>query len=316
MSLFKRCGNMKKLAYILLFIALAALCSCKKQELAEEFVSVEMLKKRAISGDVKSIGRLIERFDDEDREVQTDAYKAILTVKAPAVDIMLKELKDADGEKREYIIAALGIIKDPKAIKPLIAILKGSGARRYIAARALEGYNDENAMKTLVEALDDKDTGVKRYAAMAIVKSSEKSEFLLGELIGLMKSSSVKDKDYALSALGELKDKRAFDVVHNEVGGKFNAQAIWALGKLRDERAVDAVVGQLKNTDWHIRVAAARSLGSIHSEKAIPALKAIIGDENVFVREWAARALEDITGKDYKYKNEKEEIVMPTSLYR
>lgn len=295
------------------------LCSCK----SEEIVSVEILKNRALGGDKAAIKSLINLYDADDIKTLSDSYKAILEVKVPAVSTLLTELKTATGTKREYIIASLGMIKTKDAVAPLIAILKGTGTRRYVAAFALGQINDNRGARALIDALDDPDPEVKKYAAIALIKnpdgdkSAEADKIdIIGELIKFISRRDVSDKDYALSVIGELKDKRAVKAVIREVDGKSKAQAIWALGKIKDERAVETVITKLKDTDWKIRVAAARSLGSIHSDKAISAIEVNLEDENVFVREWAARALEDITGEDYKYRRENGEYEIPTSLYR
>ena len=304
--------------YIILSVILLVVCSCYKEEL----VSVELLKNKALGGDEKAVKKLIGLFGSTDANIQNDAYKAIVDVKEAAVDVLLDELDGAEDDKWEYIIASLGMIKNKKAVDRLIVELNGNKKRRYVAAFALGQIRDEKSIKALVDALDDKDMEVKKYAALSISKYTQKDEpskgdvDIVGELIKFLNQTDVSDKNFALSAIGEMKDKRARDAVLKEIDGKFKTQAIWALGKLKDERAVDAIIKELKHPDWHIRVAAARSLGSIHSDKAVPALENNLDDENVFAREWAARALEDITGNDYKYKDEKGEMIIPTSLYR
>jgi HEAT repeat protein len=297
---------------------LACTASCQK----EEFVSVEVLKNRALGGDEKAVAKLIRLFDDEDLKTKSEAYTAVIEVDEAAVEILLDELDGADGDRWEYIIAALGMIKDKRAVNKIITALNGDNKRRYVAAFALGQINDNKGTRALIKALDDRDPEVKRYAAIAIIKNpkgdAESSDPLdvVAELIKFLGRSDVKDKNFALSAIGELKDVRTVDAVIKEVNGKFKAQAIWALGKLKDPRAVDTLIKELKHPDWNVKVAAERSLGSIHSEKAVPALQTNLEDENVFVREWAARALEDITGKDYKYRKENGEYEIPTSLYR
>jgi HEAT repeat protein len=309
---------MQKIKYAALFFIILTICSCYK----EEFISVEMLKNKALSGDKEAVKKLVGLFDADDITTRSDAYKAVVEVKDDAVDILLYELDTAKGDKMEYIIASLGMIKAKRATDKLIAVLKGKDKRRYVAAFSLGQINDNKGARALIEALDDKDPEVKKYAAIAIIKNpqgdtgSDDPLDVAGELIKFLKRDDVKDKNFALSVIGELKDIRTFEAVLQEVDGKFMAQAVWALGKLKDPRAVDALIKKLKHPDWDIRVAAARSLGSIHSKKAVEALERNLDDQNVFVREWAARALEDITGEDYKYRREDGELVIPTSLYR
>ncbi|MFC1856011.1 HEAT repeat domain-containing protein [Thermodesulfobacteriota bacterium] len=309
---------MRIFKYISLVMLLIILSSCQQ----EEFISVEMLKNKAMGGDKSAIKKLIVLFSADDIETKSDAYKAILEVKEGAVETLIEELDSADGDRSEYIIAALGMIRNKKAVDKIIDVLKSDKGRRYVAAFALGQINDNKGTRALIEALDDVDAEVKRYAAISITKNPKGDKSgadkldVVGELIKFLGRQDVSDKTFALSVIGELKDKRAVDAVIKEVDGKFKEQALWALGKLKDERAVDVIVKKLSHSDWKIRVAAARSLGSIHSEKAVAEIEKNLEDENVFVREWAARALEDITGKDYKYKRENGEYEIPTSLYR
>ncbi len=311
---------MKKtiIALSIIMIFMISLCSCYK----EEFVSVEMLKNKALSGDEAAVRKLIDLVDANDIKTQSEAYEAIISVGAKAVEILMDELEKAGGEKKEYIVAALGMIKDKKAVGKLVAILKGNDKRRYAAAFALGHIADTKAVRALVDALDDNDAEVKKYAAISLIKINNSdtgmanTDIIIKELTRFFGSTDVLDKNFALSVAGEIKDGRIFDAVLKEVGGRHKEQAIWALGKLKDTRAVKVLAKELTDPDWRIRVAAARSLGSIHSEDAVTALERNLSDKNVFVREWAARALEDITGRDYEYTDEEGKAIIPTSLYR
>jgi HEAT repeat protein len=75
---------------------------------------------------------------------------------------LLKFLKDEDPEVREYAAAALGDIGDPRAVSPLLDMLKTEPKRRYIAAWALGKLKAEAAIDPLILALAEKNDALKK----------------------------------------------------------------------------------------------------------------------------------------------------------
>lgn len=95
---------------------------------------------------------------------------------------MLKRRRDVDGlikvlgsgkhpESREEAAEALGEIRDPKAVDPLIAALRDRDAEvREEAAKSLGMIGDRKAVEPLNEALKDVDPKVRREAEQALAR--------------------------------------------------------------------------------------------------------------------------------------------------
>ena len=74
----------------------------------------------------------------------------------PAVELLIKLLKDEDKEVRMIAALALGEIKDPRALKPLFAALKDeNGEVGMTAALALGEIKDPIAIEPLLAAVKD-----------------------------------------------------------------------------------------------------------------------------------------------------------------
>ena len=56
-----------------------------------------------------------------------DAFDALVAIGPPAAEPLIELLTDNDVNKRGNAARALGRIKDPRAVKPLIAILANEG---------------------------------------------------------------------------------------------------------------------------------------------------------------------------------------------
>ena len=83
-------------------------------------------------GDPRAIGSLISLLCDEDRFVKSHAALALGTIGEPAVNPLIRALHEGDGNLRWGAAIALGKIRDPRAIEPLIHAL----ADKYENVRA------------------------------------------------------------------------------------------------------------------------------------------------------------------------------------
>ncbi|MBI5238525.1 MAG: HEAT repeat domain-containing protein [Deltaproteobacteria bacterium] len=130
----------------------------------------------------------------------------------------------------EEAVLALGVIKDPRAVEPLVAALKDVDISEA-AADALGKIKDLRAVEPLIEALKDKHTGARVKAALAL--------------------GSIQDHRAVEPLIEAFKDMN-----HNE------AVAV-ALGELKDPRAVEPLIKALKDRDSVIRWKAAEALKAI-----------------------------------------------------
>jgi HEAT repeat protein len=82
--------------------------------------------------DPRAIGPLIRQLSDTDRFVKSRVAHALGMIGAPAVHTLIRTLLEGDGNLRWGAAIALGRIKDPQAVEPLIQAL----ADKYENVRA------------------------------------------------------------------------------------------------------------------------------------------------------------------------------------
>jgi len=200
----------------------------------------------------KNIPALIRALRYDDFDVQTRAAQALGTLGAEGIDELILALKTKDKDVRLGIIEALSVIRDPRAVPPLIHQLSDPGSEvRWEAAIALGEINDPAATASLLQALRDPDRYVRYGAASALRKS------------GWKPASD---------------EERAFQAV-----GLQEWQAVQEIG----EPAIPALSRVLHDRDSGVRMQAIEILGSIGSGKAVPVLMRSLADENPEVR-WKA----------------------------
>jgi HEAT repeat protein len=127
-------------------------------------------------GDPQAIGPLIILLCDEDRFVKSHAALALGAIGEPAVDPLLTALREGDGNLRWGAAIALGKIRDPRAIEPLI------------------------------RALADKYENVRAESASSLAAMGKPA---LGPLLRFLKFSDGPERLEVVTALGELHDTDA-----------------------------------------------------------------------------------------------------------
>jgi len=113
---------------------------------------------------------------DEDRFVKSHAALALGSIGEPAVNPLLRALREGDGNLRWGAAIALGKIRDPRAVEPLIW------------------------------ALADKYENVRAESASALGAIGKPA---LGSLVRFLKFSEGPERLEVVSALGELRDTDA-----------------------------------------------------------------------------------------------------------
>ena len=158
-------------------------------------------------GDERCVEPLARSLRDGDWQVREAAVEALALVGSPAVDPLIKQLRDWDI--RKYAIRALGKIKDERVLDPLLAQLR-SDEFKEDATEALVELG-QPAVEKLVAALKDKDENVRKQAVIALgrIKDSGAVEALIERL---------QDKDWfirltAAAALETIGDERGREAI-------------------------------------------------------------------------------------------------------
>lgn len=104
-------------------------------------------------------------------EFMEDATDALVNLGEPSLPGLIKALKDKEELVRKQAVIALGRIKSPEAIDPLIEMLQNKDwFTRLTAAAALEAIGDERGREAIKPLLKDSDMVVKMRVERILAK--------------------------------------------------------------------------------------------------------------------------------------------------
>lgn len=158
-------------------------------------------------------------------------------------------LKSKGNSPEAYsAVLELGRVGDGKSVELLIETLARKDGVARSAARELGKLRNEKAVPALVAQLECAE--VNQAAAEALLAFGPGA---VGPLLDALKSGSGAARQLAVSALGELRDKRAVEpliqVMQTDDVYAVRTAAATALGQLKDSRAVWVLVGTLQMRD-------------------------------------------------------------------
>lgn len=237
--------------------------------------------------DPESIEALARMLHDSHSSVRQGAVRALNVFGEQATEHLIPILANGPSDTMRVMTAsALGSIGDPKAIEPLIAILKDEALIvRRDAVRALGNIGAKNTeaarivIRPICEALGDTNSIVQRSAASALAEIGQEYPDLAAEAVPMLLSSLKHNRQAALQrdiihALGKICDQRAAEpliecyLTRRAPIGEITSWAAWALGEIGDECAVEPLT-VLLNSDCHLGArSAAEALGKIGGEQA------------------------------------------------
>jgi len=177
-------------------------------------------------GDERCVEPLAKALRDGDWQVREVAIEAMGNVGSPAVETLLKLLRDWDV--RKYAILALGKIRDERVLDPLMLQLRNDEFKDD-AINALVELG-EPAVPKFIAALKDKDENVRKSAVLG---------------------------------LGRIKNKEAIDPLIEMLGDKdwfTRLTAAAALESIGDERGREAIKPLMKDPDMVVKMRVERIL--------------------------------------------------------
>lgn len=123
-------------------------------------------------GDSRAVEPLIDALCQSDNEREEEAIEeALVNIGKPAVESIIKALKQEDIDLRWGLAKVLGNIGDSRAVEPLIEVLKDENEDEQVlreAAIALGKLGDARAVDPLTEVLKDEDADVREAAEEAL----------------------------------------------------------------------------------------------------------------------------------------------------
>jgi len=115
-------------------------------------------------GDERCVAPLGNALRDGDWQVREVAIEALGQIGSPAVETLIKLLRDWDV--RKYAIIAMGKIRDERVLAPLMLQLKNDEFKED-ATNALVELG-EPALECLIKALKDRDDNIRKQAVLAL----------------------------------------------------------------------------------------------------------------------------------------------------
>jgi HEAT repeat protein len=209
-----------------------------------------------------------------------------------AVAEQIAALQDDDWAIREEAAAALGVLRDPRAVGPLIGLLRDTDrAVREAAIGSLRAIG-EPSVPVLGLCLSDPQVGVQEAASSVLAAIAD--ERVLEPLIAALRSKDWIVRMHASKALGRIKDRSAINPLIPLLQDKVKAvreEASMALAEIGDA-ALSSLLDALKHSEWLVRLHAVEALGRMRSASSVePLLWVLFNDRDQAVREDVVRAL-------------------------
>ena len=211
------------------------------------------------------------------------------------VSEQIAALNDEDWAIREEAALALGTFRDPRAVGPLVSLLRDTDrAVREAAIGALTAIGGPS-VPVLGLCLSDPQAGVQEAASSVLASIAD--ERVLAPLIAALKNKDWIVRMHAAKALGRIKDPSAVEPMIPLLQDKVKAvreEVTIALAEI-GESALPSLLEALKHTEWLVRLHAVEALGKSRSPAAVePLLSVLFNDHDQAVREDVVRALGQI----------------------
>jgi HEAT repeat protein len=247
--------------------------------------SDESLRRRAGAMAVVGLGplakdhvpSLVRIADSGEFQAQLYALRAIIAIgpeARAAGPVLLKLHREGNVSVRSYAAWALGAVAPLDDVDVVAELSKALDAymqperERAIRGLSLMGPSAAPTLPAIREQIDDPDSDIQPYGAMAIWKIEGNSEEAVRLLLQF-----VRDPTYEVASL--------------ELMGEMGAAAA---------PAVDYLISRVDDEDDAIRDLVVVALGRIGGDKVVPAIKSRLEDPSPMVRFSARRALERVQG--------------------
>jgi HEAT repeat protein len=233
-----------------------------------------------------------------------------------AVPVLMKLMAARDNYTRIEAVEALGRMRVPEAVEPLVQLATDEGTEPFLNRKAIEALGrigDARAVPTLLRMLTKERKGVSFYvessfslfqlgqpAADALLAALEGKD---PELTQWVRKNGINPASYAFKAaeiLGDLRERRAEGALVQQLAFKdedpriqagVRARAADALARMRSAAAVKPLAALVSEPDAGVRREYAHALTRLGGREAIPALEKAAGQGDWYAREAALEAL-------------------------
>ena len=268
----------------------------------------------AINKDRGAVPALLETLKGEFFTVRSRAALALGKIgDTRALQPLLQLLKDPEDEVRIAACLGLGSFKDPSTFDNITNVLLDDPKIevRQAAAKALGNTGHPAALPYLMEALHDSYWWFEReYAATDLLSAIENMGTAAVEpLIEALQDKEGTVRKFAANLLGRSGDPRAIEPLgmalydlHHEVG-KVAAESLARFGT----PALEILVEALSHPEMWIRIHSIGALSEIRDGRVMPILLQMLNDPEREVKKQVIRSLGEL--KDPRSSNALQEIV-------
>lgn len=214
---------------------------------------------------------------------------------ADAVAENIAALRDEDWAIREEAATSLGLLRDDRAVEPLLVLLRDADRAVRQAAIGALTLIGEPAVPALTACVLHPEAGVQEAAVGILAHIGDHRSVPV--LLQSLKSQNWIVRSQAAKALGRIGAAEAVPVLLPLLQDKVKAVRVevgLALAQL-GPAALSELVEALKHSEWLVRLHAVESLGKMKAPEAVePLLYLLFNDPDAAVREDAVRALGEI----------------------
>ncbi len=186
----------------------------------------------------------------------------------------------------------------PQVVEHYINNLGNSDEKTRKSAKDILVKAKEKSIPLLIEALKDRENGIKRKEAEDALKSigSLSIEPMLAEWYKVLNADD-EVADFFVSALQEMRGaneiKHFISLLNSNDQRGIKRGAVVILGRMQASEAIESLIKLMMNKDenWEIRMEACRALGNVGATRAIEGLKTIVKDNDCRIRQAAIEAL-------------------------
>jgi HEAT repeat protein len=242
---------------------------------------------------------LLRLFDTESLYQKRFICEVAALIASPLYYEVFEDLlKDEDGHIRSTAAAGLARIGDPKAVKPLKALLADPYEDvQEAAVGALSLLGSWIKVDELITTLSERDPLLRRNAALLLGKIDAKEA--VHALGFAMKDGDVNVRKACVEAFSTLKTEdsiRFLMLALTDEEPDIRVSSALSLGRIGGEGVFEALSLLLSDSDDSVRVAVSKAFGALREERAVGPLIALLSDKNGFVVTTTIESLGKIGG--------------------
>lgn len=242
---------------------------------------------------------ILAEFDAAVRSDQFSlALQKLIRCRDNVLPALLERLESDEVAVSKKAAIALGYLRSPVAIAPLIAATKAPHRQIYWqAAAALSWIGSAEAISALVQLLRHPSIQVQAASAKALSRASLPA---VSPLVEALKHSDDMVKVHAAHSLGQISSPLAVTSLiealeHGSKSVRF--EAAWALGQIKSPLSANSLAKLLTDSDISVQSQAVQALKNIGSPAISPVAK-MLSNPSSHTRSVAARTLGQIGMED------------------